>query len=300
MAIGGAVSGGATVGSVLFVGAGALLAQDTGLQWDNTNKQLILAAGTGALPSLALVDVGTGLYRHAANAIGLATAGVGRWQLGAAGDLRPIANNVYDIGATGIAPRSLFVSTDINSPAFRLTSGSSTAVLFTQSAGKGQFTAGSSITFGFNLTCSTPATTGAQGFVTLTPPANTGQTAGSEIRSWQVGSFTRTWATGALAVQREWAFLATTYAFVAATNVTDPCGLYVEAPLAGANATFVGVGAVAARFNAKVRIDAEVALGGGAAPTLGTIGGAGPAGAAQVGWLEVVTQNGIRFTGLWA
>lgn len=38
-----------------------------------------------------------------------------------------------------------------------------------------------------------------------------------------------------------------------------------------------------------------VANGGGAAPTLGTIGGSGPAAAAQAGWARMVDDNGVPF-----
>lgn len=49
-----------------------------------------------------------------------------------------------------------------------------------------------------------------------------------------------------------------------------------------------------------IKVDAEVALGGGATATLGTIGGSGPAGAAQVGWEKHETQSGVRFIPLFA
>lgn len=46
---------------------------------------------------------------------------------------------------------------------------------------------------------------------------------------------------------------------------------------------------------------ATVALGGGAAPTLGTIGGGGPAVAAQNEWMKVITAAGnTRWIALWA
>ena len=44
---------------------------------------------------------------------------------------------------------------------------------------------------------------------------------------------------------------------------------------------------------------AEVALGGGAAPTVGTIGGSGPAAAAQHGWLKVKVAGTISFIPVW-
>lgn len=49
-----------------------------------------------------------------------------------------------------------------------------------------------------------------------------------------------------------------------------------------------------------VRLDTAVALGGGSAPTLGTIGGSGPATAGQNEWIRINTQNGIRFVPAWA
>lgn len=48
------------------------------------------------------------------------------------------------------------------------------------------------------------------------------------------------------------------------------------------------------------RIQTAQALGGGAAPTLGTIGGSGPAAAAQNEWMQINTQNGARFLPVWA
>jgi len=49
-----------------------------------------------------------------------------------------------------------------------------------------------------------------------------------------------------------------------------------------------------------VRIDQGVALGGGVVPTLGTIGGSGPTAAAQNEWIQIDTQNGVRFVPAWA
>jgi hypothetical protein len=45
---------------------------------------------------------------------------------------------------------------------------------------------------------------------------------------------------------------------------------------------------------------ALVALGGGAVPTLGTIGGAGPTGAAQVGWERRLDSTGaVCWSPIW-
>jgi hypothetical protein len=48
-----------------------------------------------------------------------------------------------------------------------------------------------------------------------------------------------------------------------------------------------------------VRIDDSVALGGGAAPTVGTIGGAGPGAAAQVAWLRINIEGVDSFVPYW-
>ena len=48
-----------------------------------------------------------------------------------------------------------------------------------------------------------------------------------------------------------------------------------------------------------VRWDDPIALGGGAAPTLGTIGGSGPTGAAQARWLRVNIDGATSFIPVW-
>ncbi len=49
-----------------------------------------------------------------------------------------------------------------------------------------------------------------------------------------------------------------------------------------------------------VVVRTAVAMGGGAAPTLGTIGGSGPTAAAQNEWMKISTQNGVRYVPVWA
>jgi hypothetical protein len=71
---------------------------------------------------------------------------------------------------------------------------------------------------------------------------------------------------------------------------TNNYGVYIEAPSGGSGA------------NRGLFVDGDVqfgqgivALGGGAAPTLGTIGGSGPATAAQNGWKKFVDSTGAGF-----
>lgn len=297
--IGGAVGGG-TPGSVLYVGAGGLLAQDNAnFFYDETDHQLVLGAGSAPKPSLILGDDTTGLYRVALNALGIATAGVGRWQVNASGHLLAITDNSFDIGAAAATrPRDGYFSRDFYAGSSLRVGTGATASFTVQIASSRAAYSTATTAFGHAFTSAVSAAT-AITFFSVTPSANTNQTLSTEINGFQYNTFTREWATGAIANQREFAVNAPTYAFVGASTITTAATLYVSgAPIAGANATITT--AHAAWFGAKIRVDAAVALGGGAGATLGTIGGAGPAGTAQVEWLEVHTQNGKRFAALFA
>lgn len=54
-----------------------------------------------------------------------------------------------------------------------------------------------------------------------------------------------------------------------------------------------------ARFDARVDINNGIALGGGAAATLGTIGGSGPTAAAQAQWLEIDIGGTPHWIAVW-
>jgi len=160
--------------------------------------------------------------------------------------------------------------------------------------------------FTHNFAGGTPSTTAPKTHFTISPVSNAGVTnsaAPTETAAFIHNSHTRIYpsqsgATG-LATHRDVQFLTTTLQFNGgAQTITAAAGLYVEAPTAGTGMTLTN--SYAAWFNAKCRFDGAVALGGGAAPTLGTIGGTGPATAAQNEWLPVATQNGQRFIPLWA
>jgi hypothetical protein len=298
----GGVVGGGTQGSVLYVGAGGALAQDNAnFFYDDTDHQLVLGAGTAPKPSLILGDDASGLYRVGADAIGIATAGVGRWQVSATGQLLAITDASFDIGAPAATrPRHLYASGDIYAgSSLRIGSGATASLTIALTSGIMTHTPGVSA-HGYQFKPNaTVATSGAAIFFRLTPEAATGQTLSTEINGFAYDTFTRQWATGALATQREFVVSAPTYAFVGASTITTAATLYVSgAPIAGANATITT--AHAAWFGAKIRVDAAVALGGGGAPTFGTIGGTGPAAAAQNEWIEIHTQNGKRFVPAWA
>ena len=54
------------------------------------------------------------------------------------------------------------------------------------------------------------------------------------------------------------------------------------------------------RFDGVVDINAPIALGGGAAATLGTIGGSGPTVAAQNEWVQIEVNGNVRWIPAWA
>lgn len=83
--------------------------------------------------------------------------------------------------------------------------------------------------------------------------------------------------------------------FAAGAGTTTAAGLRIAAAPTGGSANYslwVDAGIT--------RLDSAVALGGGSAATLGTIGGSGPATAAQNEWIEIHTQNGQRWVPAWA
>ena len=82
-------------------------------------------------------------------------------------------------------------------------------------------------------------TSGVTKFWEWTTAANTGRTASTEVINFNYNATaTQTWATGALATQREFVITAPTYAFVGASTISD-AGTFVvtNSPIAGTNAT---------------------------------------------------------------
>lgn len=78
---------------------------------------------------------------------------------------------------------------------------------------------------------------GASAFFQITTPADTNQTASTESLGISVVAGTRTWATGALTLQREILFAAPTFAFGGASALTTGINLDVADPICGTNGT---------------------------------------------------------------
>ncbi len=91
----------------------------------------------------------------------------------------------------------------------------------------------------FNIAPAAQALPRSPAVFVLTAPADTAQTASTEVSSVYYNlSATRTYATGALTTQREYRIAAPTYAFVGASTVSVAVTLDISgAPIAGTNAT---------------------------------------------------------------
>ncbi len=85
----------------------------------------------------------------------------------------------------------------------------------------------------------------------------------------------------------------------AGVTVTNAASLYIaNAPLAGTSVTITNPYAMWID-NGVLRYDGAIALGGGAAATLGTIGGSGPGTAAQNKWIKMNVDGTNYFIPLW-
>ena len=108
---------------------------------------------------------------------------------------------------------------------------------------------------GVNTLSPTARTSGATSYFTLTTPADTGRTASTESIGANFTAATRTWATGALTLQRERVFAAPTYAFAGASTLTTAINVDIAAPVAGTNATITNAYALrsaAAQFTGAI------------------------------------------------
>jgi hypothetical protein len=122
----------------------------------------------------------------------------------------------------------------------------------------------------------TPAarTSGAASYFTVTTPADTGQTASTEVIGANYTAATRQWSTGALTLQRERVFAAPTYSFVGASTLTTAVNVDIATPVQGTNATITNAYALRAGASyftgtvvadGNVTFNANVTLSGGTA-----------------------------------
>ena len=137
-------------------------------------------------------------------------------------------------------------------------------------------------------------TSGVQPVMTVTMPANTNQTASTEINDVYFNlSATKQWAAGALTTQRAFRIAAPTYAFVSASTITTACTFYISgAPAAGTNATITT--AYSLWIDAGLpRVDSTTA-NGSVATVLGSVGPTGSNTTVQE-WLTLDINGTTRY-----
>ncbi len=203
-------------------------------------------------------------------------------------------DNTVDIGASAATrPRTIYVATDVwVGGTIRFGTGAATNGLIGNSASKILFQA-SGTAFGHNFVSSTAASSGAHANFTITPAANTGQTASTQINGFSWAAFTRQWATGAITTQREFLVNAPTYAFVGASTITTAATVAISgAPIAGTNAT-ITKGHPLWTQGGIPRLDSTTANG-----TVATVlGSLGPAGASTTvtEWFTIDINGTTRY-----
>lgn len=127
--------------------------------------------------------------------------------------------------------------------------------------------ANSSMVAGFNNSEATftplAATTGAVTSFNITPSANTGQTASTNIPSFKITGNTKTWSTGAITNQYFSYLSSNTIAFAGASTVTNAFNLYVDEVTAGVNATITnnyGIGTTNLYIKSRTTASSNKAL----------------------------------------
>ena len=173
----------------------------------------------------------------------------------------PAANNVYVYAKdNGSGVSKLYYKSDDGTEVGPLAAGGGSPAGSTgdyQINSGGAFAAGVLVQGSTGRLTATPTlqTSGTASYFRLISPADTGQTASTEVIGAQFGgntsaaTVTRQWATGALTTQRENLFVAPTYGFVGASVLTTAVNLEAASPIAGTNATLTN--SFAARFIAS-------------------------------------------------
>lgn len=230
-AIGSIVVGG-TEGSVLFVGAASVLAQDNAnFFWDDTNNRLGIGTTT---PSTALDVVGT------------VNISVGA--------------NIPYVNTTTSGSNKTVLSMTSGGAQYGTIQAESTAGGGSWSLG---YQAAAAATVGTPvLTWSGLSTSGVVASLILTPPANTGITASTESNIFRMETATRTWATtGTVATQRCVMLNGCTLASASASQTfTNASTLFASTPIAGANAIITSAYAAWFQANAIASVGETITL----------------------------------------
>lgn len=150
-------------------------------------------------------------------------------------------------------------------------------------------------TNGGHLFIGSANTSGARQFFVITPSANTGSTAGTEVQKFEYQTYTHQFASNtAVTSQREFCIKAPTYAFASATGtISTAATLYIDqGPIVGTNAAITKSHPLWIDAGLP-RIDSTTANG----TTATILGSVGPAGANTTvqEWLTIDINGTTRF-----
>lgn len=251
-------------------------------------------AGIGAYLSFG-VENGAGTEREAGRVVGLlrtvtdgAEAGNLLFQTIQAGT---VANAFHTVGSALYSSATLGIGT-------MSATGSTTIVATWNATGSMMVFASNSAANGGWAFTGTANTSGARQYFTITPSANTGSTASTEINKFAYNTYTNTWAAGALATQREFCIFAPTYAFASASTITTAATVYIDGPpIAGTNAT-ITTGHPLWIDSGTPRIDSTSANSTTACVLTANSGPAGANTAVQE-WLTINIGGTVRYIPTW-
>lgn len=199
------------------------------IRW-NSSQQTLTVDGTVGAPAWSFADdTAMGVFRAGTNTMRFSIAGTYKLSMTAS---QALFNQAFTTTTPFLAlasdPNSGLAS--FSSDEFGILTGGVEAIRW--SASQQTITKSLVVTPDAN-------TSGVEADISYTAPAHTGLTASNEVPGVLFDmSATKTWATGAISSQHAFRILAPTYAFDAASTITDAATVYINsAPVAGANAT---------------------------------------------------------------
>lgn len=286
-----------SVPGIFEITDGAAAAQIEGLRIRHMTSTTA-TAGIGVYLGM-FAENGAGTAREAARIIGLLRTVTDTAENGAMIFQHINAGSLINCGHTANA--GLYGASNISIGTISATGSTTTLAQWSIASSMSNFASSSAAQGGHSFT-GTVNTSGARQFFVITPSANTGSTAGTEVKKFQYQAYTHQFASNtAVSTQREFCIEAPTYAFASATGtISDAATLYVSgAPIVGTNAAITRAYSLWTDDGDVRHDNIGVALGGGSTATLGTIGGSGPASAAQNKWMRLNIDGSNVFVPVW-
>lgn len=155
--------------------------------------------------------------------------------------------HIYLLGESGLKTATLYINDASSVFALGTGSSSTTINIFNSTNNAISIDPKSNITF-----AQLASTSGTPTAITINPAANTGITLSTEVSQFILSASTQTWATGALTTERYVQFGQPTFAFAAASTLTNAVNVDIATPVAGSNATFSNTFALRAGSSATI------------------------------------------------